>query len=87
MTVMNPTSSLRGLIWMPLFYSAAVVAITFAMSHGDVIDMGSAIVWFPVCFFCVALAQVRLLRRIEALEVRHAAPPAANRSKVSDANE
>jgi len=43
--------------------------------------------WLTLCFAMVAMTQWGLLRRIEALEARHAPPPAANRSKASAANE
>jgi len=72
-------NSIKRQIWMPVWFCATIVAISFAFGSGK-IDAGTTVVWFPACFLGVAMVQVRLLRRIEALEAGHAAPRAANRS-------
>jgi len=69
-------------LWLPVWFSAASLALSFVYS-----DSFHVMVAVAICACALAGAQLELLRRIEALEAGHAAPPAANRSTVSDANE
>ena len=66
-------------------WALAVPAVYCALlSLGDPKSMCT---WLPGGFAIVGMQQFFLLHRIEKLEARHAPPPAANRSMVSDANE